>query len=165
MHQRERTNVTIFTDMSMGNSGLLGWAFYIRSDYAQIKQAGCIKFEGKSTYQAEMITIGKALKYMKDAHKNYEINKVYIYCDNQDCIDTLTAYSLRLWLFQKPKFYNEFNQRLKLFLDSLGLVLEGRKVKAHTSGKCVRTSVNNWMDGEARRARKIHENKLGGYEK
>lgn len=165
MIQSEGTNVTIFTDMSLYN-GLLGWAFYIRSDYSQIKQGGCFKFEEHSTYKAEMITIGKALQFMHSSHKGKRIKKVYIYCDNQGCIDALTTYQKDKWLTQKQRFLSvEFNQRLKVFLDSLGYTLEPRKVKAHTGGKCIRTKVNNWMDGEARKERKIMEKKLGGYEK
>jgi len=161
MHQAESTNITIFTDMSAAN-GLVGYCFYLRSNYGQYKQTGCFEGLDMNSFKSELFAIGKALQYAKHSHWNKKVNKVYIYCDNQGSVDALINYSKGNPIKNKDK---EFTDRLKAFLDDIGYVIEARKVKAHTNGKTIQKNVNRWMDKEARAARKEKENKLGGYTK
>lgn len=143
------TNVTIFTDMSH-KDGYTGFAYYIRSSYYRLKGSGCFEMHGNSN-KNEMYAIGKALKALQAYHfKNVPITKVYIYCDNQTVVNQLQSYSKTKTIEAKDK---EYEAKLLTFLNGFDYSYDIRKVKAHTSGRCVRTKTNNWMDEMARAAR------------
>ncbi len=160
MIQKENTNITIFTDMSHKNT-LTGFAFYIRSNYSQIKQAGCFENTDNNSFKNEMMTVCKALKYAKARHEIRLVKNVYIYCDNQRCIDTLEQYGRRTLVpFGKDM---DFLAKMIIFLNGIGWTFVPRKVKAHDGVGTLQKKINDWMDKEAKKARIDRENKLGWY--
>lgn len=161
--KKKPTNITIFTDMSH-KDGITGWAYYIRSDYYKLTGSGAFE-SANNSYRNELYAIGKAIRKIQSYHDpRVEIKNIYVYCDNKGVVDTLEHYQKHGEVKEiKDK---EYQKRLKVFLDSLNYTFVPRKVVAHTSGKCIRTKVNNWMDEMARKARLSYaEIKFGALKK
>src|SRR4051794_25581826 len=119
------TNVTIFTDISMKN-GDVAFAYYIRSDYHAYKNTGYFAEKIMETQKAEMYALGVAIKKALELHENINLNKIYLYCDNQFCIDLLKTYAATKQVKITDKTH-DFVRPLYSFLRTIKYPLVPRK--------------------------------------
>lgn len=146
--------VSIFTDASVRFKNC-GYAFYIGCKIGKLQKAGKLKIRTDNVDLAELHCIANAVYTLKHSKFN-PIDKVFIYCDNANCVTALHS---------KLAFKNDENRKV---VDEIHFLMmevcikhgktmrdidsffEISHIKAHTGQNDIFSKINAWCDKNAK---------------
>lgn len=151
--------VTINTDASFYPIQKIGgYAIWIASDKGRVKHAAGFRNNVESPHDAEFKAVINALHLLKK--QGWEITEIYINTDSQAVIQTIEGKGTFKRL---PQHGKDNYQSFLSIINELGVKnVSLRHVKSHLHTKTARHWVNQWLDGEAKKAaKKILKDKFG----
>jgi len=157
--------VTLYTDASRHEDGLMAWAFWARHDSGRVKTAGICPDDlcniHNNIEQGEMYAICQGMH--KVLKKLDGIEGFYITSDSMGAINVLKGETVET--SPKGKARKEETIRLKIAFDKMvkdhGLEVDFRHIKGHT-GKTHNTRywLNDWCDKILKQVMREHRQKL-----
>lgn len=142
--------VTINTDASFSHQHKVGgYAYWIICDSGKLFSHGILKGEVKSSAQAELMAIVKALHHLKTSNWN-KIQRIIINTDALYVIDYLSGTSLRPKTNQVLQPIAEYYHKQLTAEKFKDTAIELRHVKAHSGTNTARKFCNDWCDKAAK---------------
>lgn len=146
--------VSVFTDASVLFKNC-GYAFYIGCKMGKLQKAGRLKARTSKVDLAELHCIANAIYTLKHS-KFTPIDKVFVYCDNAQCVGVLNG-DMRFSDPDKRKVIDEIhflmievcikNGKTMRDIDTFFSV---NHIKAHTGNADIFSKINDWCDKNAK---------------
>jgi len=152
--------VTLYTDSSRHEDGLMSWSYWARHDNGRITSYGMCPEILNSIDQGEMYAICQGMHHI--LKQIPDVKGFYVTSDSIGAISILkNKYKERSTNGKKRA---DGVLRLKLAFDKMvekhGLVMDIRHVKGHSGTRYTRGWLNDWCDKAAAKAIKEHRQKM-----
>lgn len=137
--------VTINTDASHNSDHKIGtFSFWMVSNAGRLFGAGELKGRVDHSTDAEFRSALNALHFLFDKSGWKGITKIIINTDSQSVVEMINGSKTHAWAKDLKKHFNQLKAKHKV-------IIEARKVKAHSGIEEKRKWVNNWCDKQAKK--------------